>query len=225
MTARFDWVVFDLNGTVLDPSAISAALPAPLDGEQDALDLLDDTVQQAMVDTLVGDYRPFPDYLRAATARRLRLAGFSEIETYLGAALTAAGQLPPFPEVARALDRLAAAGFQVATITNSPTRTAETTLEAAGLRDRFAVVVGSDVSRAYKPAPSVYQVGLDRIGIEAARACMVAAHGWDLHGAKTAGMATAWVSRKEHRILDTVRAPDFTGSDVDDVCLRILGLG
>ena len=100
--SELEWAVFDLNGTLLDPAGLSAALPPPCDDEATGLALLDETVQQAMVDTLTGGYRPFGEYLRAAVQRRLALAGVEDSEA-VGAALEAAGRMPAFPEVPEAL--------------------------------------------------------------------------------------------------------------------------
>ncbi|RCW45987.1 2-haloacid dehalogenase [Halopolyspora algeriensis] len=223
MAADIEWVVFDLNGTVLDPSGISAELPEPFDTESVALGLLDEAVQQAMVDTAVGQYRPFTQYLRAALTRRLLLAGIDTVQPHVETALDAVGRLRAFPEVPAALDALRRAGFRVAAITNSVTGSAEATLESAGIGDYFESVVGSDQARAYKPAAVVYETGLARIGTEPSRACMVAAHGWDMHGAKAAGMVTAWVRRKEGMLLDTVNPPDFSGGDVAEVGDHLAG--
>lgn len=220
------WVVFDLNGTVLDPAPISRALPDPFTDEATALDLLHETIFQSMADTLVGRYQPFTDYLAAVLAQRLMVAGQPEAEIYacVERAVTAAGELPAYPEAARAMAVLADAGLRIATITNSPTATAERALTAAGLRDRFTHVVGSDTCQAYKPAPAVYANGLARIGAEPERACMVAAHGWDLLGAGHAGMRTAWVGRGERFRIATLPTPDVSGDDLLDVAHRIVDL-
>ena len=218
---RIHWVVFDLNGTLLDPGPISRALPPPHDDEGTALRLLEATVFQAMADTLAGRYRPFTDYLAAAVDRHLALAGHrpgSEAER----AVAAAAALPPFPEARHALDVLAEAGLRIATITNSPTATAERALTEGGVRDRFEHVVGSDTCRAYKPARVVYENGLRRMGVEASEVCMVAAHGWDLLGAHDAGMRTAWISRGERVRLSTVPEPDVTGTDLLDTAKAIV---
>jgi 2-haloacid dehalogenase len=53
---------------------------------------------------------------------------------------------------------------------------------------------------------------------------MVAAHGWDLMGAKRVGLTTAWVSRKEGRLLATVPKPDVTGDDLLAAADRIVEL-
>ena len=219
MTA-LDRVVFDLNGTLFDPAGLSAELPAPLNDDRTGRELLDETVQQAMWDTMLGRYRPFGDYLRAAADRRLRLGGGPDSEA-VERVVAAAGQLPVFAEVPEALRELASAGLEIAAITNSGSEVAESSLRAAGILDRFTAVVGSDVTRAYKPAPAVYRTGLERLGADPARTCMVAAHGWDLHGAKAAGMRTAWVGRVERVLLESLGEPDFRGADVLDACRAV----
>lgn len=221
MSADVDWVVFDLNGTLLDPAALSASLPAPCNDERTGIGLLDTTVHQSMVDTLAGRYRPFGEYLRSSVRQVLEVAGIGEVDRHVEAAVEAASRMPAFPEVDGALRALRESGPRVAAITNSTTATAESCLEFAGIREHFAVVTGSDHPQAYKPSPLVYRTGLDRIGTDPSRACMVAAHGWDLHGAKAVGLRTAWVSRKEGVLLSALSTPDFRGADVAEVCQQI----
>lgn len=172
-------------------------------------------------DTLAGRYRPFADYLAAAVRRRLALAGHAS-DAAVDDAVTAAGCLPAYPEAGRALAALADAGLRVATITNSPTVTAERALTASGLRQRFDHVIGSDTCQAYKPSRIVYDNGLRRIGGAPAEVCMVAAHGWDLLGAHQAGMRTAWISRGERIRLDTVPQPDVIGNNLFDTVTAII---
>lgn len=223
MASDLDWVVFDLNGTLLDPAALSAVLPPPCHDERTGVELLDTTVHQSMVDTLAGQHRPFGEYLRASVRQVLEVAGIGDVEQHAEAAVGAASRMPAFPEVPGALQTLAEAGLRIAAITNSTTATAEAGLEFAGIRAHFDVVTGSDHPRAYKPSPQVYRTGLERIGTDASRACMVAAHGWDLHGAKAAGLRTGWVARKERALLSTVTDPDFRGRDVAAVCRQLAG--
>ena len=218
---RPQWVIFDLNGTLLDPAPISHDLPAPLDDEATALALLNDTVFQAMADTLVGLYRPFSDYLAAAVGRRLILAGHDPAPG-TARATTAAGRLPAFPDAAPALELLADAGARLAVLTNTPTPAALRALAAAGLHDRFEHVIGSDTVQAYKPALRVYEHGLRRIGADPGHTCMVAAHTWDLLGAHRAGMRTAWVSRGERQRLVARPEPDATGQDLLTTAAAIL---
>ncbi|MQA97671.1 MAG: HAD-IA family hydrolase [Streptosporangiales bacterium] len=162
---------------------------------------------------------------RAGARRRLALAGREHgdaVETAVESAIAAARALPPYPEAEAALDVLAEAGLRIATVTNSPTETAERSLDAAGLRDRFEHVVGSETCRAYKPSLEVYRNGLRRIGTEPGDAVMIASHAWDLLGASRAGMRTAWVSRGEVVRLETMPTPDATGADLLETARSIV---
>ncbi|MGH3587448.1 MAG: HAD-IA family hydrolase, partial [Pseudonocardia sp.] len=63
----------------------------------------------------------------------------------------------------------------------------------AGLRWHLAL--SGEAVRAYKPAPEVYRLAIDAAGCPPERVLMVAAHAWDLRGARAQGMRTAYVQR------------------------------
>jgi 2-haloacid dehalogenase len=67
------------------------------------------------------------------------------------------------------------------------------TWEHAGLRRHQAL--SAEAAPACKPAPEVYRLALDSAGCPPERVLMVAAHAWDLRGARAAGMRTAYVHR------------------------------
>ncbi len=188
------WVIFDLNGTLLDPAAIGS-------------EALDEAILAGMALNHVGEYRPFPELLRAALVRR---GGEADVDDLMDAA----GRMPPFPEAAEALDLLAAAGRHLAVLTNSPTAGAERSLQAAGLRERFTHVVGTDQVGAFKPDARVYRHGLGVLGAGPGEATMVAAHWWDLRGARSVGMRVGWVGRGEGRLSGLLPDPDAVGADL-----------
>src|SRR4051794_34552513 len=141
-------VLFDLNGTLLDAGAMTAGWPRAPRGV--ALRALDDAVAQAMVDTLTGTFRPFPDYLRAALAHLAAVAGLPD--ELVEQAATVARALPPFEDAATALATLKDADRATHVLTNSNAAQAGQALEAAGLRGLVGEVVGADAIEAYKPA-------------------------------------------------------------------------
>lgn len=215
------WVLFDMNGTLLDPTGLAAALGGGQEHRRMVEEGFDEALLQSMADTMSGGYRPLPDYLRAALERRL--LGSGEGTARLDAAMEKASAMDPFPEAADALDRLRDGDLELAVLTNSATASAEASLQRAGLRDRFAAVVGSDAVGVFKPHPDVYRRGLSEVGAEAGEACMVAAHGWDLMGARRVGLKTAWVSRKEGRLLATLPEPEVLADDLLGAANGILG--
>jgi len=209
------WVLFDLNGTLVDPGAMTATWPG---GRGVALSILDAAVMQAMVDTLSGEFRPFPDYVRAALAHRAALAGLGDEAVEAGVA--AARALPAFPDAGEALAGLRAAGRRVGVLTNSAADAARSTLEAAGLQEHVEAVLGADGVAAYKPDRRVYEYALREL--EASEdSWLVAGHWWDVAGAKRAGMRTAWIGRDEGVLLPGVPAPDVLAPDLAAAAQRI----
>jgi len=209
-------VLFDLNGTLLDPSVMAG----PLGGGEEERALvfrsLDDAIAGAMTLTLGGRYAPFADLVRGALARRLTLAGRDPGGA--DAALEAMAAMPPFPEAEAALDRLAAAGLRLGVVTQSATETAEAVLERAGVLGRLELVLGTDRVGAFKPDPRPYRAALEAAAVaEPVDACLVAAHWWDVTGAKLAGLCTAWVSRRDRVLPAWVPEPDVRGADLLEV--------
>jgi 2-haloacid dehalogenase len=197
-------VCFDVNGTLLDPRAIT--------GGEDGLGILDLTVMQSMVDTLTGQVRPFPDYMRAA----LQIAG-ADVDR----GLAAAAGLPPYPDARGALEALREAGHTPVALTNSAADAARGALEAAGLLEHIERVIGADAVGAYKPDPRVYEHALAELDADAHDTWMVAGHWWDVHGAKRAGLRTAWIARDEGELVSTTAEPDVRADDLADAVGRI----
>ena len=194
------WIAFDLNGTLLDPAALLDEQHADL-----ARRALDDAVLQAMADTLTGEHRPFPEYLRAALQRTLQVAGLDD--AILDAAMRRARTLPAFPDAADALRSLTASGYRVAVVTNSAADAARAALDAAGLSAQVQTVIGADEVGAYKPDPRVYRHAAARLDTPPGGVCLVAAHAWDVLGALRAGWQATWVGHREGHLLTTVPEP------------------
>ncbi|MCU1527485.1 MAG: haloacid dehalogenase [Frondihabitans sp.] len=81
----------------------------------------------------------------------------------------------PYPGSVAFLDRAIAEGFDVAVVSSS--RNAVPVLEAAGLRDRFTLIVdglvAADAHLAGKPAPDTYLEGAHRLGFDADQCVVV----------------------------------------------------
>lgn len=76
----------------------------------------------------------------------------------------------------------------------------------------FDCIVSAELARAYKPAPRAYLTAVELLDIDPAQVLMVAAHRWDIDGARKAGLATAFLERPQeqgaHRTAD--QATDVT---------------
>jgi 2-haloacid dehalogenase len=60
---------------------------------------------------------------------------------------------------------------------------------------RFDCVLSAELAHAYKPAPAPYQMAARLLRVDPAELMLVAAHPWDLEGARRAGLQTALVDR------------------------------
>jgi 2-haloacid dehalogenase len=76
----------------------------------------------------------------------------------------------------------------------------------------------------WKPAGMVYRYATEVMGTTPDRMALVAAHDWDCHGAKRAGLTTGWVSRKSGGFGAPFAPPDVVGEDLTEVAAKLLAL-
>lgn len=188
-------VFFDLNGTLLDPGDLREPLQKAL--------------QLAWTTTLTGGYQHFDVLLGWALGEP---AG-DRLET-----------MPAKPGAREALERLREAGIRTAVLTQSRTDTARAALEHVGLLDAVDLVLGTDQVEAFKPDPRPYQHAVLQTGGPAAEAWMVAAHWWDVLGAKRAGLRTGYVGERD-ALPGVVPEPDVVAPDLVGVSTAIVGFG
>jgi 2-haloacid dehalogenase len=220
---RVSWALFDLNGTLLDPSGIAEPLGGGAEDRRLVGEAFHEALLLTMADTLSGgDYRPLPDYLRATLERALQAGGRDT--GALEEAMKRAGAMEPFPDAGAALASLRDAGISTGVLTNSTTEAAERALTSAGLRHQLEVVIGTDAVQTFKPHPRVYEHAAASLGADRAQICLIAAHAWDVMGAMRAGLRGAWVARSERWLVPVVPEPDVRGEDLEDVSRKLAAL-
>ncbi|HEX9569962.1 MAG TPA: haloacid dehalogenase type II [Rhodospirillales bacterium] len=99
-----------------------------------------------------------------------------------------------WPDSLPALKRLRAR-YTLATLTNNDYAWAVAMAKHASLP--WDAVITSELFRRYKPAPETYRGALALLAVEPAQAMMVACHNYDLRAARSHGMRTAFIPRKE----------------------------
>ena len=84
-------------------------------------------------------------------------------------------------------------------------------------------IIGTDAVRVYKPNPQVYEMALRELGLEGKQVMMVAAHLFDLEGAKALGFRTARVRRAGENTGDPAAAPygDLIAEDFEDLARQL----
>jgi 2-haloacid dehalogenase len=215
-------LVFDVNETMLDLAAFDGPFSEVFGDAAARREWFETMIQSALLSIATGRYTDFGALgrgaLRMVAQRRGRPIGDETVEQLIGHIV----KLPAHPDVIPALERLRAAGFRLATLTNSTLRVCELQLAYAGIRSFFEQALSADEVRRLKPAPEPYRMAASRLGVEVADIRLVAAHAWDVTGAIRAGCRAAFVARPG-RVLDpTGETPDIVGDDLADVTARIL---
>jgi len=181
-------LIFDVMGTVVDieGSIAAQARAATGLGDEELKPLLADwdvRLQRAMDEIVAGrtEWRPHEQLRREALPDGLpdALAGVVH-------------RLDPWPDSPAALGRLRELRT-VAALSNADLPELAD-LSAHGGLAWHAVLSASSV-RAYKPAPAVYDMALQQLGVAPEQAMLVAAHPWDLRGAAARGYRTAYIAR------------------------------
>lgn len=217
-------IAFDLNGTVLDLSALDPYFLRTFGDTEARREWFIELIQSAMVATITGSFVDFPtlgkNALETLAGRRSAMLGSEEkIEL-----LQNLRQIPAFPDVGPALARLQDAGFQLAILTNSRQQAAEEALRQAGLRDYFARVLSAEMAQRYKPAPEVYRLAAKELNVQPASLLLVAAHSWDTTGAIRAGCEAAFVQRPEQVLDPLAPRPRMIVRDLEQFAGRIIDL-
>jgi 2-haloacid dehalogenase len=90
---------------------------------------------------------------------------------------------------------------------------------------RFDCLLSAELARAYKPAPEVYLTAARLLGVQPDELMLVAAHPWDLKGARAAGLRTALIDRPlEHGPGSPVRRDpdaDVTVARLEELTARL----
>jgi 2-haloacid dehalogenase len=103
--------------------------------------------------------------------------------------------LDAFPEVPAMLPRLKAAGFATAILSNGTPAMVAAAVEHAGIGAALDHVLTVEEVGVFKPAPAVYQLAVDRVGVPKAAIAFMSSNAWDIHAASAFGLRTVWCNR------------------------------
>jgi 2-haloacid dehalogenase len=179
------------------------------------------TLRDGMALSATGDYVAFTDVAEAALRG---LTHYTVSDEQVAAVMAGWDELPAFPDAAPAVTRLTEAGLRVACLTNGSAHLASSFINRTGLGSGVERVISAQEVYRWKPAGVVYLYAASVMDVPTERMALVAAHDWDCHGAKRAGLTTGWVSRKAGGFGATFAAPDVVGEDLTEVAAKLLAL-
>lgn len=218
-----DVIAFDVYGTLVDPLGMRERLAAVVGTERAgaAAGLWRATqLEYAFRRAAMGAYVDFDVVTRQALAfacRRLGVELPPALETEL---LARYRQLPPYDDVLSGLAALRGERRLVA-FSNGTAAAVRAVLDRAGILPLLDDVVSVDEVRSFKPDPIVYRHLVARGGASAERTWLVSSNGWDVIGAKHAGLRAIWLARDPAAVLDPWEiAPDLRVNRLDAIAER-----
>lgn len=161
------------------------------------------------------DHNPF---LTLAEATRVSLAQAlreyrldADPEPYVERLENEWRQARAYPEVAGVLEALE--GIPRAVVSNADDAMLREILNRNGLE--FDTVITSESCRAYKPAPGIFETAMRALGASPSEVLHVGdSLDADVGGARSLGIATAWVNRAHERVRPGGPEPDI---EIDDL--------
>jgi 2-haloacid dehalogenase len=116
--------------------------------------------------------------------------------------------LDVFPEVPEALKQLRKNNVGTAILSNGSPRMLDAVVKANKLETLLDAVLSVEAVAIYKPHPKVYQLAVDRLGIEASAIAFQSSNSWDAYAASAFGMKVVWCNRYRQRRERLPGAPD-----------------
>ena len=192
---RPEIVVFDVNETLLSLRSLGPAFASVLGDASLMGEWFARMLHGSVVSNELDDFRTFAtigvEALRAlATKHGVEVSADRATQIVAGMR-----QLDPHPDVIPGIERLRAAGFRTATLTNGSDEVAAAQMSNAGLAGSMDDSLTVESIGKFKPAAEVYRFAAERFGVDLGQMLMVAAHDWDIAGAANVGCPTAFVTR------------------------------
>ncbi len=192
---RPDVIVFDVNETLLDLGALRPAFAEAFGSTEPMGEWFARMLHGSLVANHVGAYRSFEmigveALLMVASKKGVELSGDEAADI-----VSSMRRLPPHSDVIEGLTMLREAGLRMITLTNGSTEAVADQIVNAGLAEFFEAALSVDEVRRFKPAPEVYLMAAARLGVEIDEMMMVAAHDWDIVGARSVGCPGAYIAR------------------------------
>ena len=216
MERRFDLLVFDLDGTLID-STLDLALSVNATRAQAGMEPL----STARISSYVGNGAEMlirralgPSAATDSVRRGLRFF----LEYYRDHMLD---NTRLYPGVGEALEAWRAAGTGMAVLTNKPVLFSAALLDGLGLGGHFARVYGGNSFATKKPDPFGLRLIMAELGVGPDRTIMIGDSSVDVLTARNAGVACAGVTYGIRPEDFAVHPPDILVGDMRDLADRL----
>ncbi|MCM2579585.1 haloacid dehalogenase type II [Streptomyces meridianus] len=218
-------IVFDVNETLSDMAPLQARFEEVGAPGSLAPTWFAGVLRDGFALTAAGGYAEFgevaADGLRGLLPPESGRSGDAEaaVQHILGGF----DRLTVHPEVPDAVRVLRGGGMRLATMTNGSAAFTRGLLERAGIEDCFDELLDVGGPRTWKPGRAAYEYAVERLGVKAEQALLVAVHPWDLDGARRAGLGAAWLRRGASFYPSSMTAPSLVAEDLGELADLLVG--
>ena len=211
-------LTFDMYGTLVDPLGIDRALePHVSDARTVARRWRETQLRYAALLAAMEHYHDFGWVTERALEHALTTSA-EEIDAGTRRELLSAyDELESFPDTRPGLERLRDAGHTLAVFSNGTRAMIERVVGSAGIADCFDDLISVDEVGTFKPSPRVYRHAAARVEQEPGATWLVSANPFDIVGAASAGLRTAWVDRGTAAFDPLGPKPDVVVSGLDQL--------
>jgi 2-haloacid dehalogenase len=212
-------IFFDVNETMLDLESMRDSVGKALGNRRDLLSYwFSKMLHYSLVSTDINNYQDFGNIgvnslLMVARENNIPLTAERAKKAIVGPLLS----LPPHSDVIPALKELQKMNIKLVTLTNSSNFGVKSQLENANMIDFFDDRLSIEDIKIYKPHGSTYKWAIDKLNVTPQEAVLVAAHGWDVAGAKAAGLKAVFVSRPGKSLYPLSIQPDYVVKDFGEL--------
>lgn len=216
-------VAFDIIGTVfsLEPmrgKLVGLGLP-PLTLEFLYTAGLRDTFALAASNT----FAPFQSVLAGCLDELLAMHGLSASAEQKQDVLATMKHLPAHDDARAAFQTLTDADIRIFALSNGAAAATKNLLQAAELDSLVEEVLSVEDVKLSKPRPEVYLYAARAAKVDLNELALVAAHPWDVHGAKVADLTAGYVARGRP-FSPALSSPDVAGETLLDVTQKLAQL-
>ena len=197
-------LAFDVYGTLIDTNGVVSALQKHIGDEAQRFSQTwrDKQLEYSFRRSLMQNYEDFATCTSQALDYTCAFHHVALNDTLKAELLSIYRVLPAFSDVTEGLNRLKDTGFRLYAFSNGKADALEMLLNNARIRDLFIGVVSVDDIKTFKPSTGTYCHFLRKAGVTGSEAWLISSNPFDVIGAISAGMKSAWIQRSPETVFD-----------------------
>ncbi|MDN3596135.1 haloacid dehalogenase type II [Zunongwangia endophytica] len=214
-------LIFDVNETLLNMQKLSDAVNEVLDNKLAFQVWFGKLLHYSLVENDTDSHNDFSEIGKAVFKMTADFFGKKLTEDQINSTLSLVKKLPTYEDVSIGLQKLKDQDLKLIALTNGNRETLDAQLSFAEIDTYFDAVYSVDEVGKFKPNKIAYQKVVDNLDLLAEETLMVAAHGWDISGAKNAGLKTAFIEREGKSEYPLAQPADLSAKNINELVEKL----